>query len=104
VGGKVRSLKESLSSAEGELAESLIVNGALQSPGVAILSDRTLRLVPIVGEEVSLDLAQIDSVRLAAFFNGKSLVWKKWLVLSLKPRLGLALPGKDPTPPPLPPQ
>jgi len=23
-------------------------------------------------------------------FNGKTLVWKKWLVLSVKPRLGFA--------------
>ena len=92
VGRKVRELKASLSSEEGESAESLIVVGAVQSPGIAILSDRTLRLVPIVGKEVTLELSRIQSVQEAAFFNGKSLIWKRWLVLSVNPRLGFALP------------
>ena len=50
VGRKVRSLRDSLSSEEGLAEESLIVIGNLQSPGIVILTDLTLRLVPIVGE------------------------------------------------------
>ena len=92
VGRKVRSLKASVSSEEGDIEESLIVIDKLQSPGIALLSDRRLRLIPIVGKELSLDLGEIESVREVHFFNGKSLIWKKWLVLSEKPRLGFALP------------
>ena len=92
VGSKVRALKASLSAEEGEIEESLIVVGYVQSPGVAILTDQTLRLIPIVGKEVSVNLQEIESVRETAFFNGKSMICKRWLVLSAKPRLGFALP------------
>ncbi len=91
VGRKVRAVKTSIPSGEGEVVESLIVNGNIQSPGVAILSGQRLRLIPIVGEEVTLDLDDIKSVRLVKYFNGTGLLWKKWLVLSVKPRLGFAL-------------
>jgi len=92
VGKKVESLKESLATEEGIKAESLIVVGNIQAPGIAILTEDTLRLVPIIGDAQLIDRASIDSVRLVNFFNGKTLLWKKWLVLSLKPRLGFALP------------
>ncbi len=92
VGKKVASLKESLSAEEGIKEECLSVIGGLQSPGIAILTEDTLRIVPIVGKEKSIDRASIDSIRIVRFFNGKSLVWKKWLVLSTTPRLGFALP------------
>ncbi len=92
VGKKVTALKERLSAEEGIKEESLIVIGGIQSPGIVILTDNTLRIVPIVGKEKSIDRAGIESIKIVRFFNGKSLVWKKWLVLSTKPRLGFALP------------
>ena len=92
VGKKVRLLKDSVSTEEGDIEESLIVIDNIQSPGVAILSLQELRLIPIVGKEVLLNMSAIKSVRRPRFFNGKSLIWKRWLVLSTSPRLGFALP------------
>jgi len=92
VGRKVAVLTERLVDEEGVKAESLIVIGYIQSPGIAILTDSTLRLVPIVGEERTIDRSSMDTVRLVRFFNGKAMLWKKWLVLSVKPRLGFSLP------------
>ena len=92
VGKKVIALKERLKDEDGLIAECLIVINRLQSPGFTILTGTTLRLIPIVGESQSIDRADMDSVKLTRFFNGKSLLWKKWLVLSTKPRLGFALP------------
>ena len=92
VGKKVRALKNSLSTETGYIEESLIVINKTQSPGIAILSKQKLRLIPIVGKEVSFDIDKIKSIRKTHSFNGKSLIWKSWLVLSTNPRLGFALP------------
>ena len=92
VGRKVASLKQSLAEEKGMMEESLMVIDTMQSPGVAILTDGVLKLVPIMGESRSIDLSNVDSIRMTRIFNGKTLIWKKWLVLSVKPRLGFALP------------
>jgi len=91
VGRKVRLLRDSLSTEGGEIVESLIVIGRVQSPGVAELRENELVLAPIVGEGVSVDLGELASVRRVRFFNGKSLVWKRWLVLRASPPLGFAV-------------
>jgi hypothetical protein len=93
VGKKVESLKQALAAEEGIKTECLIVIDRTQSPGIAILTESTLRLVPIMGDSRSIDRKSIDSIRMVRMFNGKLLVWKRWLVLSIKPRLGFALPG-----------
>ncbi len=92
MGSKVRTLKESFADEEGEVAESLIVNGRLQSPGVAVLTPTELILAPVVGETRRIKLDEIRSVRLTRLFNGKTMPWKRWLVLSTSPPLGFALP------------
>lgn len=92
VGGKVRSLKRSLSAEGGETVESLIVIDRLQSPGVAVLRETELVLVPIAGTRRAVAFGDIRSVRSVRVFNGKTLVGKRWLVLSTSPRLGFALP------------
>lgn len=91
-GKKVQVLKESFSNEDGEMQESLIVIGKIQSPGIVILKESKLRLIPIVGKEVALDTQTIKFVRMVSYFNGKSLIWKQWLVLSTQPVLGFALP------------
>ena len=88
----MRSLKQTVRADGGEVVESLIVIGKIQAPGVAILKETELVLVPIVGQPRALRLDELENLRIESFFNGKTLVWKRWLVLSAKPRLGFALP------------
>ncbi len=92
VGRKVRSLKDSMSTEGGEIVESLIVDGWRQSPGVAVLRETELVLAPIVGSRRTVKLGEIQAIRSVRFFNGKGMLWKKWLVLSTSPRLGFAVP------------
>ena len=93
VGSKVRALQRAKYEGAKEVAQSLIVIGKLQAPGVAVLYDNKLRLITIVGKDLSIDLDEVTTVRVRAFFNGKSLIWKKWLVVKTEPKLGFALPA-----------
>ncbi len=92
IGKKVRALKASFSSRRGEVVECLIVSGRVQSPGVAVLGETELFLAPIVGSPRPVKREDIHSVRCVRFFNGKTMLGKRWLVLSTSPRLGLAVP------------
>ncbi len=76
VGKKVAALKESLPVQDGEAAESLMVIGKIQSPGIAVLRESELILVPIVGERCTIMLADIKSVREGSWLPGKY-VWGK---------------------------
>jgi hypothetical protein len=93
VGRKVRNLKESFSRNDGELAECLMFHGNIESPGIAVLGGDGLILAPIVGERVTLKLADIRSYRKVKFFNGKTLIGKTgfYLETSLPKRLGFAV-------------
>ena len=93
IGRKVESLYNSLSAEDGEAAESLIVIGLLQSPGVSILKDDELVLAPIVGTRTSIPLKSISRVREVAWFNGSLLWWKKGFMLTVpgRGRLGFAV-------------
>ena len=94
VGKRVQALRCSLSSEEGEPVDSLIVNGKIQSPGIALLREDELVLVPIVGERVAVPLADIRSVRETSWYNGSLLWFKKkgfWLDVPGRKRLGVAV-------------
>jgi hypothetical protein len=95
VGKKVQALKETFSASDGELAECLMVNGRIQSPGIAVLGEKDLTLAPIVGERVTLKLSDIRSYRKVRFFNGKTLIGKRgfYLDAGLPKRLGFAVVG-----------
>lgn len=95
VGKKVQQLKASIPPNSGVMAESLIVLNKIQSPGIVVLSNEKLRLIPIIGKELQMDLKDITFLRKVKYFNGKTLLWKKWLVLSTNPRLGFALPEEE---------
>jgi len=72
----MQNLKASLSHEDGEKAEGLIVIGGIQSPGIVILNDRELLLVPLVGTRLSIRLNDIQSVRQGRWLPGKW-VWGK---------------------------
>lgn len=93
VGKKVEKLHNRLSEGDGEPAESLIVIGLLQSPGVAVLKDDEIVLAPIVGKDASIPLESISRVREVTWFNGSLLWWKKgfWLTVPGRGRLGFAV-------------
>jgi len=52
------------SSSSGLESDCIVVSGLVQSPGVARLEDGSLVLVPLVGQEVSVPLGDIASVRM----------------------------------------
>ena len=93
VGRKVERLYDSLSQENGEPAESLIVIGLLQSPGVCLLKDDELVLAPIVGTHTLIPLESISRIREVVWFNGSLLWWKKgfWLTVPGRERLGFAV-------------
>jgi hypothetical protein len=93
VGKRVTALSNSFSQEHGEIAECLIVNGVLQSPGVAVLRDDEIVLAPIIGAPTSVPLETISSVREVQWFNGSLLWWKKgfWLAVPGRKRLGFAV-------------
>jgi hypothetical protein len=93
VGKKVQNLKGTFSASDGELAECLMINGKIQSPGIAVFGDDDLILAPIVGERVTLKLSGIKSYRQVSFFNGKMLIGKKgfYLDIGVPKRIGFAV-------------
>jgi hypothetical protein len=93
IGTGIRLLSTTYAQEGGETAESLIVNGVIQSPGIAVLRDNELVLAPIVGAPVSISLASIASVREVQWFNGTLLWWKKgfWLAVPGRKRIGFAV-------------
>lgn len=100
VGKRVSDLEVSLRSRLGPGTQALLVNGILQSPGVAYLSENEVTLAPIVGEQVVVDVASIESVQQTRFFNGKSVPGKMglWLKIPGRKRLGLAIAHAHATP------
>ncbi len=94
VGRKVRALVASLRDESGELSETVIQHNGIQSPGVAVLDEAQLRLVPIVGQPVTVPLSSITAVKHPRTLFGKSFVGKRVLVLETPAarRVGFVLP------------
>ena len=92
-GRRVRSLEDSVATEAGEHAESLMVIGAIQAPGIALMKDSELVLIPIVGKRTSIRLADIKTVREVTWLNGKKLWSKKGFLLEVPghKRLGFAV-------------
>lgn len=95
VGYKIRKLHRSLEvGVESESAESLIVHGVEQSPGVAVLRQAELLLARLEGEPIAVALEDIRGVEHVTWLNGRKLWGKKGLVLETisHGKVGLALP------------
>lgn len=76
IGDKVAVLRHCKSAQNGEVIDSLMIVGHHQSPGVAILRDSVLILIPIVGRRRKLQLADITTVSESRWLAGKYL-WGK---------------------------
>ena len=74
-GRKVEELKNEFTS-EAELAEGLLVIGKLHAPGVVVLRDTELELVPIVGNRRKVSLDEVASIGEGRWLPGK-FVWGK---------------------------
>ncbi len=93
VGKKVNALAASLAETDGQGAQSLLVNGMIQSPGLAFLHGDQIILAPIVGERVAIPIADIESVQETQWFNGKAVPGKVglWFTVPGRKRLGAAM-------------
>lgn len=81
-------------SAEGEEGiQSLIINGLIQSPGISFFKDDEIVLCPLVGERLTIRVADVASFRQVRWFNGKLLLFKTgfWLSVPGGGRLGVAV-------------
>ncbi|MEE8575524.1 MAG: hypothetical protein V3T30_08940 [Thermodesulfobacteriota bacterium] len=77
VGRKMRALKKVLNDKSGEMADSLMVIGMIQSPGMVILNDAELQLIPLVGSPLTIKLADIHAIHEKSSLPGKGLLGKR---------------------------
>jgi predicted Ser/Thr protein kinase len=94
VGVRVRRLKAGLPADYLEACEAVFVRDANQRPGLAVLYDDRLELVPIAGSKITIALKDITSFRNLRWFNGTLLWAKEGIALNRVSgeRLQLALP------------
>ena len=93
IGKKIAALSQSLTKHSGKIAQGLIVNGVIQSPGIVIMREKEIDLVPIAGERLVVPLDSVAAVREVKWFNGSRL-WGKtgfWLDVPDQSRLGFAI-------------
>jgi tRNA A-37 threonylcarbamoyl transferase component Bud32 len=93
VGYRVRRKKAALARPTGEVAECLMFRRPFQAPGLAVMHEDCLELIPIVGSPITVVLADIVAVREVRWFNGTRLWWKKGFVMELAngQRVGVAV-------------
>jgi tRNA A-37 threonylcarbamoyl transferase component Bud32 len=93
VGSRVRRLKAALPQPTGEVAECLMFRKPFQSPGLAVLHEDRLELLPIAGSNITVPLAAIVAVSEVRWFNGTRLWFKKGFVMELAngQRVGVAV-------------
>ena len=79
--------------AEGKVADALIVKGFIQWPGIVVLGATEIHLIPIIGAPVTLPLDAIVATKETRWFNGSYRPWKTgfWLTVPGEPRLGFAV-------------
>ncbi len=85
VGSKMDALRRDVGMHDGEAFESLMVIGRVQSPGIAILDDSQLTLIPIVGKRRTIWLANVTVLREGRWLPGKY-VWGKWAFILSTPQ------------------
>ena len=76
VGKRIRQLKSEYRDDPGEVVEGLLVIGKIQSPGLAILRDNELMLVPMAGKACTIPLSELKLFREGRMLPGKY-VWGK---------------------------
>ena len=93
VGNKVKKLYDSVDIYNVEASDALLVNGVIESPGIAVLRKSEMELIPIVGKPVTFSFADVTEVKEGKTFNG-SVMWGKkgfWLTIPGRARLGFAV-------------
>ena len=75
-GERVDALRDAAAGRAGESAEGLLVIGRTECPGVVILCESELLLLPIVGHELSIPLSTVTRVREGRWLPG-NFVWGK---------------------------
>ena len=93
LGHRVRQKKAALPRPTGEVAECLMFRRPFESPGLAVLHEDHLELIPVVGSPITVILADIVAVKEVRWFNGTRLWLKKGFVMDLAngQRLGVAV-------------
>ncbi len=76
VGARVEALRRAAATRGGEVAEGLLVVGRIECPGLVVMGESELVLMPIVGNEVTVPLDTITVVREGRWLPGK-FVWGK---------------------------
>ena len=93
VGRQVRRARAEVSRTERDVAECLMFRRPFQSPGVAVMHEARLELIPIVGSPIIVPLADIVAVKEVRWFNGQRLFFKRGFVMDLAngQRVGVAV-------------
>ncbi len=93
VGKKVNKLKSEYMGDPGEIVEGLLVVGIIQAPGIAILRNDELVLVPIMGEGYTIPLNELEVFKEGHMLPGKYVWGKRAFILKphLKKRLAFAV-------------
>ncbi|HCL92092.1 MAG TPA: hypothetical protein DIC50_04830, partial [Verrucomicrobia subdivision 3 bacterium] len=93
VGRQVRRARAEVSRTERDVAECLMFRRPFQSPGVAVMHEDRLELIPIVGSPIIVPLADIVAVKEVRWFNGQRLFFKRGFVMDLAngQRVGVAV-------------
>ena len=81
-GHKVQLLRQKYKDDPGEVEESLMAIGNTESPGLAILRDSELELVPIVGTGVTIPLDKLRVFKEGRMLPGKYVWGKRAFILS----------------------
>ncbi len=90
---QVRRARAEVPRTERDVAECLMFRRPFQSPGLAVMHEDRLELIPIVGSPITVPLADIVAVKEVRWFNGTRLWFKKGFVMDLAngQRVGVAV-------------
>ncbi len=93
VGHRVRRKQAALPRMGGEVAQCLMFRRPFESPGVAVMHEDRLELIPVIGTPITVILADIVAVKEVKWFNGTRLWFKKGFVMDLAngQRVGVAV-------------
>jgi len=93
VGSRVLKLTGAHRNEPGEVIESLLVIGGIQSPGIAILRTEEIQLIPIAGEPCTIPFRSITGIREGSMLPGRCLLGKRAFTLqtTLNKRLAFAI-------------
>lgn len=93
VGKRVIRLKDEYIDDPGEVVEGLLVIGRIESPGIVILRDNELVLIPIVGDGCTILLNELEVLKEGRMLPGKYVWGKRAFILKthLQKRLAFAV-------------